>query len=82
MIYVCLLVLAHQVTTNGLIFTIFGVFEAHVSIRHFPNDDCNTDGFVVKKKVKIIYHRFYIHKVTLYTFVIYSISNLCIFLCV
>ena len=48
--YVFLLALAHQVTTNGLIFTIFGVFEAHVSIRHLPNDVYNTDGFVVKKK--------------------------------
>ena len=49
--YVCLLALAHQVTTNGLIFTIFRVFEAHVSIRHLPNDDdYNTDGFVAKKK--------------------------------
>ena len=48
--YVCLLALAHQVTGNGLIFTIFGVFEAHASIRHLPNDDYNTDGFVVKKK--------------------------------
>ena len=47
--YVFLLALAHQVTTNGLIFTIFGVFEAHVSIHHLPNDDYNTDGFVAKK---------------------------------
>ena len=50
--YVCLLALAHQVTTNGLIFTIFRVFEAHASICHLPNDDdYNTDGFVVKKKL-------------------------------
>ena len=45
--------LVHQITANGLIFTIFGVFEAHTSIRHLLNDDDSTDGFVVKKKVKI-----------------------------
>ena len=61
--YTYIHVLAHQVTGNGLIFTIFGVFEAHASICHLPNDDYNTDGFVVKKKVKIVYHRFYVHEI-------------------
>ena len=43
----------HQVTANGLIFTIFGVFEAHASIHHLPNGDYNIDGFVIKKKVSM-----------------------------
>ena len=50
---VCLHVLVHQITANGLIFTIFGVFEAHASIRHLPNSNYITDGYVVKKKVKL-----------------------------
>ena len=42
-----------QVTTNGLVFTIFGVFEARASIRHLPGDKYTTEGFIVKKKVNI-----------------------------
>ena len=53
MVNVSLPALLHQVTANGLTFTIFGVFEAHASIRHLPNGDCNTDGFVIKKKVSM-----------------------------
>ena len=44
-----------QIATNGLVFTIFGVFEAHTSIRHLPNDAYSTEGFVVKKKVRHYY---------------------------
>ena len=44
-----------QVTANGLLFTIFGVFEARVSIRHLPTDTYTTQGFVVKKKVSMCY---------------------------
>ena len=49
----CPSALLHQVTANGLKFTIFGVFEAHASIRHLPNGDYNIDGFVIKKKVSM-----------------------------
>ena len=41
-----------QIATNGLVFTIFALFEAHTSIRHLSNDTYSTEGFVVKKKVR------------------------------